>query len=228
MNKKTAGSMKPLSLKAVTVFTACSVFLAVCLAGNVHGADINTNARMADIKSKNPKVRAGAVCELGKHRKTESRGEMLSALKAEKDDSVRVQMVHSLGSMGGRDAAAEISGLAKNDGSKDIRSASCLNLGILGDKAYVPVLKEVLGNENEDENVRISAASSLTFFLGEQGVKETLEKIIRGQNTVVKFGLVNSLRHTTKSSVGKYLLNISVKDPDQDISSLSRELLEVK
>ncbi len=188
--------------------------------------NINVSAELKNIKSKNHKIKVQAIEKLGKAKDRQALKPLKDALKTEKDSQIKLQIVNSLGQIGDKEATPELKKLAKEDKSKDVRAHSCLVLGTLKDELSVETLKEILLNENEDENVRISAGASLTFYISEPKVKETLEKVLKTDNRVVKFGLVNSLRHIRMKEEGKYLLNISAKDTDEDISNLSKELLK--
>jgi len=188
--------------------------------------NINVSAEIKNIKSKDQKIKIQAIDKLGRAKDKQAIKPLISSLNSEKDETTKLHILNSLGQIGDKEVVPEIKKIVKEDKSSGVRAYGCLVLGTLKDKSAVETLKEILLDENENENVRVSAGSSLTFYIDEPGVKETLEKILRSENRVVKFGIVNSLRHIKRTDIGKYLLSISVNDTDEDISKLSKELLK--
>jgi HEAT repeat protein len=195
-------------------------------ASSVSGAEIDVPARVKELKAKSPASRARAAVILARSAKNEASTALLSAVKAEQTPSVRAQMVNSLGNMKRKDAASDIIRLAKEDPSKEVRTASCLALGTIKDPSAIAMLREIALKEGEDENIRISAASSLTFFLEDTEAGKTLENLLKSDNRVIRFGVVNTLRHVRGTPQGKSLLNIAVKDTEPDILNLAAELLK--
>ena len=211
------------------VKTAQLLFLGLFLivyAVNLFAEEIDVTKKIKELKHKDAKVRMQVVDVLGKYKEKKAIPEIIKMLKSEKNDMVKVHIVHSLGLIGGKDVVYELIEVAKMDKSKDVRVAACLSLGVLKDKTVVDTLKEILLDENEDDNVRVSAGSSLTHYIDEPGVKEALENVLRSKNRVVKFGIVNSLRHIKRKDVGKSLLKIAAEDTDEEIKKLAEELLK--
>lgn len=188
-------------------------------------AEVNVKARVADLKSKNVKTRIAAALELGRGKKSEASGDLIRALGQEKNAEVRMHGVAALGSMEGEPARAELRSRAVNDPSHDVRAQSCLALGKVHDASVVPLLAGIALDRNEQETVRLSAVSSLSFHLGVENAEKTLEQIISRENGTLVFGTVNCLRHTRQTKAGARLLELAAKRPEKDISALSGEIL---
>jgi len=193
----------------------------------LYAQQIDVKTKIKELKSKDPKVRAQAVDVLEKHKKKEAVGEIVKALKVEKDATVRIHIVHSLGSIGDKTATVDLIKTAKEDKSRDVRAISCLSLGLLKDSSSLPTLKEILLNEKENENVRVSAGSALIlFFIEQPKVKEVLEVALFSKNRLVKLGLVDNLRHIARKIEGKYLLDIAKTDRDEEVKNLAMKIIQ--
>jgi HEAT repeat protein len=219
----------PVKIMHSTLLALCAA--AACVAYLCSSALAADNAdlqnRVQRLQSQKPGDRAVAVQEIGKSGAGREAAKALSdRLASEKDPQVRTGIANTLGTVQSRESAGVLLRLAKEDASADVRSSSCLSLGALGDKTALPVLKEIALNEREDDNVRISAASALASYIREPGVADTLSKLLKGSNTVVKFGTVNALRTCRSTAEGKALLAITADDSNEDTRALSRELLK--
>ncbi|MBN1823052.1 MAG: HEAT repeat domain-containing protein [Endomicrobiales bacterium] len=180
------------------------------------------------ISHKNPKIRAQSAEGLAKMQSKESIEKLIRQLETEKDETVRVHLVDSIAQIGGKDASEALRKALNSDPSVNVRSMVCLKLGIMKNESAKDSLIEVFENKKEDVNLRISASSALLGFLGDAKVYKTIEKTIKSDEQILKFGVVNSLRGYKRTQEGMRLLNIALYDKDETISELAGSILTEK
>lgn len=214
----------------MAIAMACGVFAAERAVAADDVRTVVTPADLArekkDLKSRDAKKRVSAAKNLARSGNKEAASSLLGQLKNEKETPVKVHLIYALGQAGGSEASSNLKALAKEDKSDQVRMAACAALGTLRDDSSVTALAGILNNTQENESVRLTAASSLTFYLYNKEAGDALGAALKNGSYALKFGIVNSLRHTAGTKAGTALLKTAANDTDKEISGLAQELLE--
>jgi HEAT repeat protein len=115
----------------------------------------------------------GRVMKLGRHKKSDALAPLLAAL-GDPNKWLRGAAAQALGVLHDRRARSRLIEVMRTDPEIHVRTFAAHALGDLNGPRAIEALRQVLGNQDEDPNVRGMAAESLAYCFAREAVRDLI------------------------------------------------------
>lgn len=180
----------------------------------LYAEEVDIKTKLKELKHKDPAVRMQAVEHLGQAKAKEAILPISDALRKEKNKEVKLIMIDGLGNISDEKAAPVLKEHLNSE-DREIKGSAACALAKLGQAEAIPVLEEIILNQEEKQGMRSYAVRSLTGIKTKESVA-VLGKALTDEDKVIRLQTVVSLANIGGEEVIS-LLREALKDKEADV-----------
>lgn len=200
------------------------LILFVFLAGISFG-EINSDRLSRMLESGGFTTKEMALKEIIKQKAVNMTKNVISVLKSDPDEKVRVLAAVCLGKLGSKEATAPLFKAVENDKSVEVKGAAIAAIGDIKDKTAADKILELLKKDiAKSRHVKVG----ITYALGRFGLPKAnlaLVKLLEDVDTEVRKEAVRSLERSKYPDAQFFIVDLAADDPDMDVRSEALDVL---